>query len=367
MQSPRRVGQNAPVAATNLELTPADVGIGHLFWLINDAIVVGDATTGRIVLWNPGAERVFGYTKDEAVGMPLAALVPPRMRDQHDEGLNRFAETGTITLTEPGRRIEVQALTASGEERWIELSLAPVPADIDGRYVVACIRDITQRRTAQDALRSFVDIAAHDLRSPLTAVTGGLQLLRAVQPEFTPQAEEVLAIIERRTQAVSNLVTDLLDLAQIDAGQPVHTQSVRVADALETIAAVVPEGDFAVEIEPADLAVTVDPTHLQRILTNLATNAVQHGEPPLKIGAAEAAGGVVEIVVCDSGPGVPADLRPMMFERFARRNAGGTGLGLAIARGLTEANGGTLRYERVGDDSCFVLSLPADKSLVELG
>lgn len=340
-------------------LRPVDLGIGELFWLINDAVIVGDAATGSVVLWNPGAERMFGYAAAVAVGMPLAAIVPPRLRDAHQQGLSRFGDTGEIILTPPGENVEVPALRADGTEFWVELSLGVVPADLEGSYVVACIRDVTARRTAQENLRNFVAVAAHDLRSPLSALTGGLSVLRRAQPELTLAAETVLSLLERQAQALTALTSDLLDVARIDAGELAPASAeVLVLEIAEVAATLTGEPPAAVEVCPTDLRVTADPAHVQRILFNLVANAARHGAPPITIRAAPA-GAFVEIEVCDAGPGVPAGFETSLFNRFARTGeSAGTGLGLAIARGLAQANGGDIRYQRnTPTGSRFVVTL----------
>jgi PAS domain-containing protein len=83
-------------------LTPADLGIGRLFSEIRDAVVVGDATTGRIALWNPAAERLFGYTADEAIGHPIEMLMPHAVRERHRAGLAHYRSTGHGQLVDGG-------------------------------------------------------------------------------------------------------------------------------------------------------------------------------------------------------------------------------------------------------------------------
>lgn len=349
-----------PGGGASVRINPSDLGIGALFALINDAVVVGEARTGQIVLWNPGAQRIFGYTPDEVIGKPLATLVPERMRASHEGGLRRFAESGVINLTKPGETIEVPAVTATGEEILVELSLAAIPSDVDGKFVIACIRDVTERHRAQETLRNFVAVAAHDLRSPLTALSGGLDIFRSVAPELSEQADEVLAIVERQADAITRLVLDLLDVAQLDA-QQVEPRPARVLlrETMDLAGALVADATFTITVEPNDLAVTADPTHTQRILVNLAANASRHGSPPFTMHAARR-GDAVEIRVHDSGAGVPAEFEAVLFDRFARQGMhAGSGLGLAIARGLARANGGDVRYEGSGDGASFVVTLPA--------
>ena len=144
-------------------LVPADLGIGALFTRIREAVVVGDATTGRIILWNPAAERIFGRTADEAVGQPLESLVPEELRDAHRAGLARYAATGTGAIIDNDRAVELPALRGDGTTLYVELSLSaldPIPAV--RRPVLAVIRDVTERKRAESLrLELAKEQAAH--------------------------------------------------------------------------------------------------------------------------------------------------------------------------------------------------------------
>jgi PAS domain S-box-containing protein len=131
---------------TSALLSPADLGIGRLFQHARDAVIVADAAAGRIVLWNPAAETVFGYTAEEAVGMPIEALVPPALKSRHRVGLANFNATGHGSIIDGRRVVEVPALRKSGRQIVVELSLSPIEdASVDGRYALAIVRDVTER------------------------------------------------------------------------------------------------------------------------------------------------------------------------------------------------------------------------------
>jgi PAS domain S-box-containing protein len=179
-------------------LAPADVGIGRLFQDVRDAVIVADASTGRIVLWNPAAETVFAYTAQEAVGMPIEVLVPRALQPQHRAGLAHYYATGHGAIIDGRRVVEVPAIRRSGEQIVVELSLSPVEdATIAGRYALAIIRDVTERSRLRaaadrhlreiqalysadevlhrslridDVLRGLVDVATEILRADKTSV-----------------------------------------------------------------------------------------------------------------------------------------------------------------------------------------------------
>jgi PAS domain S-box-containing protein len=348
------------------ELSPEDVGIGRLFDMVTDAIVVGDARTGRIVLWNCAAERLFGYTRTQALGMPLHALVPADLRDDHMRGLERFTRAGTLGNEMRTQTVELPAVTSDGSQRWVELSLTPIDnvASFD-RLVLALVRDVTERRrnqdqlsAANDAVRQFVALAAHDLRSPLTAIRGAVDLLRRTDAGASVRME-LLDLLDRQSAALTSMVAALLELSTIDAGGDApRPRAVVVADLISDCVAGL-GADVMVRITPGDLVVFADPEHLRRILTNLLTNAVRHGDPPVEL-EAEPVGDGVRLRIRDAGSGLDVQVADRAFDRFIRGpRSAGTGLGLAIVKGLTEANGGTVHYEdSTPHGACFVVELP---------
>jgi PAS domain S-box-containing protein len=140
-------------------LEPADVGIGRLFWVIREAVIVGSVETGRIVLWNPAAEKLFGYSAAEAVGLSLEALVPERLRSRHRVGLRAYGRTGHGPLIDRALPIEVPALRKDGAEIVVELTLNPLE-DVAGgdRYVLAILREVTERASLLETLREQANL-----------------------------------------------------------------------------------------------------------------------------------------------------------------------------------------------------------------
>ncbi|HEX5913778.1 MAG TPA: PAS domain S-box protein, partial [Rubrobacter sp.] len=138
-------------------MQPQDLGIGKLFWMIRDAVIVAEARSQQIVLWNPTAAKIFGYSTSEALELRIEALVPEHLKAAHRAGIARYAETGHGTFIDSDAPLELPALRQSGEEIYVELSLSPIEpvygADGDGRFVLAIVRDITERKRAGEALR----------------------------------------------------------------------------------------------------------------------------------------------------------------------------------------------------------------------
>jgi PAS domain S-box-containing protein len=137
------LGHQAPIAR------PDDFGIGRLFWHIHEAVIVADTTDGRILLWNPAAEAMFGYTAEEAAGLTVEALVPDYLRDHHLAGITRYRATGHGALINRSTAIELPARCKDGTELLIELSLTAVAEGPDPRrHVMAIVRDVSERQLA---------------------------------------------------------------------------------------------------------------------------------------------------------------------------------------------------------------------------
>jgi len=135
------------------EFKPEDFGIGKLFTRIQDAVIVGDARDGRIVLWNPGAERLFGYGREEAFNMYLHALVPEEFREAHLAGLERFNRTGRGDLIDSSQIVELPALRKDGARIDIEFSLSRIGGANEHLtpFVMAILRDVSFRKAAEKA------------------------------------------------------------------------------------------------------------------------------------------------------------------------------------------------------------------------
>ncbi|MEO7555279.1 MAG: PAS domain-containing sensor histidine kinase [Acidimicrobiales bacterium] len=350
---------------------PEEYGVGRLFWMTSEAIVVADLHSQEIALWNPAAEQLFGYTPAEALGMPLEVLVPEHLLGDHLAGIRRYRDGGQPVLV-GGAAKAVPATTKAGERRDVSLSLTDVsPSGSIRRYVLAIIRDVTahlraerELAAANDAMREFIATASHDLRTPLASVLGFGKLLLDDAATSADERRQFAEAIVRGAEGAARLVDDLLTLSQIRAAvltprpEPVAlAAAVRVAceQAVSSAELVVDES----------LVVLADPDHLERMLVNYLSNAERYGAPPVHVRAV-AVGETVEVRVCDGGPGVPEGFVERLFHSFARASPSrrdGTGLGLSIVKGLAAVNDGRAFYESNDPTgSCFGIVLPAAPS-----
>jgi signal transduction histidine kinase len=256
----------------------------------------------------------------------------------------------------------VEQLTRRLErERRARKSAEAVAEETTSRLYLA----FEELKALNDSMRDFVAIAAHDLRSPLTAISGFASLLTEQWEAFDEgERRDMVARIERSSHSLVRLAEDLLTVSRIEAGAlETKTEVIELGRAITeaTQNFVDNAAEISVVVE-GDLRIEVDPSHLERILTNFVANALKYGGPPIHI-AASPFDGFVDIRIRDHGEGVPQDFVPRLFGRFARaeRSAGatpGTGLGLSIVRGLAEANGGEVWYEpNHPRGSCFAVRL----------
>jgi len=225
-------------------------------------------------------------------------------------------------------------------------------------------------REVNDAMQSFIDTAAHDLRSPLASMVGFSSLLATNWAVLSEQNRlKFVTTIDRQAHKLTWLVNDLLTLSSIEGGV-LNTQpeTIVLAEAINACLAAssTDTGSVSVSCCP-DLVVWADPLHLGRIIDNYVQNAFKYGVPPVRIEAAPC-DDMVEIRVLDDGPGVPPEFEAKLFSKFARadlpstRRTTGTGLGLSIVRGLAEANGGRAQYRAdAPHGSCFSVLLPTDE------
>lgn len=224
--------------------------------------------------------------------------------------------------------------------------------------------------SANRLLSDTVGMIGHDIRQPLAVTLGYLEHLRGhLHDTPTDVLEQQLDRVHGAARRIRRLLDDVLSMATLDSGQLVVSPLPLDLDALLADVAVELDGIDGVGVALAadstpGLRVVADGFHLRQALVNLGVNAKRYGQPPLEITARQH-GGHVEVCVRDRGTGVPADLLPRLFQRFARgdnqseRSSGSTGLGLYLVRRLVEANGGTVRYEhRQGGGASFTVTLP---------
>ncbi|HEU4994572.1 MAG TPA: PAS domain S-box protein [Gemmatimonadaceae bacterium] len=331
----------------------------------------------RITVFNEGAEKIYGYSKREAIGMRLGKLIPERFRAIHDEHFARFA-AGRELARPMGERREIFGLRKNGEEFPAEASISKVAVG-GATFFSVVVRDITQRKNVEEALRRAVTarddvlgIVAHDLRNPLNTILMQSELLERPGPEPERRDQTPRLVLTRSAKRMNHLIQDLLDVAAIEAGQ-LKVRRERLSaldlthDALEAQRPLAASSGLEMRLEVGEDVGDVwgDRGRLLQVFENLIGNAIKFTKEGGRITlSAEPKENEVVFAVADTGCGIAPENVPHAFERFwqaaTRASRLGAGLGLPITRGIVEAHGGRIWVESaVGRGSTFFFTIPA--------
>jgi PAS domain S-box-containing protein len=341
-----------------------------------DAIVVSDAT-GAVVLLNDEASRLLGYSRENLLGRNVTTLL--------SEGSGATGPAEAMQQDTSAR--EGWALRGNGSMIAVDVRNSCV-ATTEGTLTFTSIRDATERRRVEDVLRTALDrereatahlrkldetknailnAVSHELRTPLTAILGFTELMQS--PEIRnddAMMDDLVGRLDGSSQRLGRLLQDLLDLSRLEHGNIEPQRKRRAIDDL------VKASLFDLELQDHPLTVSrsvgtcvVDPTHFERIVQNLVANAVKYTPPgtPITVTARPEVGEGVTIAVDDEGPGVPANMRAVIFEPFTRLGDGkftqGTGVGLALVDRFAKMHGGRAWLtENDGGGAAFRVYLP---------
>lgn len=329
----------------------------------DDAIFSKDSNA-VLTSWNPAAERLYGYTAEEAIGQSVRILIPPSRVGEERVILDR------ILADESVEHYETERVTKDGQIVHVSITASPIHdkhGGVIGASVIA--RDIRERRRFVEMekeleRKEFVNVVAHELRGPLAAIAGASHFLAEDPGAVRDDRKPLVEILTRQTAHLQELIKDLLDLSRLESGRfTVTLQDVSLDEVVETAVASVPvPEEKTISVDVDGLRVMADPFRLQQILTNLITNAYKYGGEQVTL-TAKLIDNAIELCVTDNGAGLTLDDIEDAFEPFVRgkeARASGSGLGLAITRGLAEAMGGSIRYEEASPHGAsFTCSLLA--------
>jgi PAS domain S-box-containing protein len=186
---------------TSERLRPKDLGIGKLFERIQDAVIVADAKTQRIVLWNLAAAKMFGYSTSEALELKVEVLVPEHLKSNHRAGIARYAKTGHGPYVDSDAPLDLPAVRKDGEEISVELSLSPIsPVDDadggEGQFVLAIIRDVTRRKQAEEAIRQLNQNLENRVKERTSQLEAAIAELESSQQELRQSEERFRLLVE---------------------------------------------------------------------------------------------------------------------------------------------------------------------------
>ena len=339
-----------------------------------DAIVSKDLN-GVVKSWNNAAEAMFQYTAAEMIGKSIRTIIPADRQAEEDEVLSKIRAGVPVTHFETVRQRK------DGSPVEISLSVSPVK-DAGGRIIGASkiARDITvQKQLLRELAETsrvkdeFLATLSHELRTPLNAVLGYTQMLRSGNIA-EDRRRQVVEIIERNAQLLSQLVSDVLDVSSVVTGKlRLRLAGVDLRDIVgSSVEIVQPSADakgltITITSPEAALIVRGDADRLHQVFWNLLANAVKFTPRDGRIAlTVTRERNEARVDVTDTGIGVPPEFLQRLFERFtqvetgSRRETGGLGLGLALVRYFVEAHGGRVTASSPGEGqgSTFSVLLP---------
>jgi PAS domain S-box-containing protein len=354
-------------------LEASEVRYRRLFETAQDAILILDGDSGKIIDSNPFLGDLLGYSPDELLGKELWEIGLFQDIEANRAAFLQLQEKGYIRYedlplqTKDGRRVSVEFVSNVYQ--------------VEGRLVIQCnIRDISERKRAEAALQEadrrkdeFLAMLAHELRNPLAPLSHALHVMRLKGTDDT-DLQWARDVAERQVQQLTRLVDDLLDVSRISRGQinlqmePVDMAAV-VARAVEISRPLIDARKHSLELSLPEQAVRVkgDLIRLAQVLSNLLNNAAKYTPEGGCIAlSVESTAGEAVLRVRDTGVGIASDMLSHIFEMFTQvqasldRSEGGLGIGLSLVRSLVEMHDGTVaaHSEGHGHGSEFVVRLP---------
>ena len=367
-----------------------------------DGIIIIDEQ-GTIESFNPAAAEVFGYTREEVIGKNLKLLMPEPFASEHDGYLENYKKTRQTSIL--GQRRELTGLHKNGTTFDIELTVNKFQLD-SGIKFTGIVRDISEKKKieqdmiharqeaekANTAKSQFLSQMSHELRTPLNAILGFAQImdrdLEDMEPEFR---QECVDHILKGGEHLLKLINDVLDLSRIETGNlSVSMEPTELAPLIREVLTLSEPLTMTSQINliddifsDTDYIVQADRVRLRQILLNLVSNAIKYNRPhgTVTLSCLSEGENRLRISVTDTGPGIPEEQYPLLFQPFHRLEneetyIEGTGIGLTICQKLADLMGGEIHMKsEVGIGSTFSIDLslstetpvqPQTKSTVDI-
>lgn len=332
----------------------------------SDDAIVGKTLDGIITSWNAAAERLFGYSPQEAIGKHITLIIPVELYREEEEIIAklrqgiRIQHYETVRLRKDGTRIEVS------------LSISPVKDETDKIIGAAKIaRDISERRELERRKDEFISMASHELKTPVTALKGFTQVLqRRFQSRHDAESVRFLARMDAQINKLTTLIGDMLDLSKMRNGQLEYRMerfdlAELVREIVENVQETTQTHHLLLE-KAVEVQVYGDRDRIGQVLINLLTNAIKYSPSAERIMVRMAVHeGSALVSVQDFGIGISQSYQESIFQRYyqvnepAEKTYPGLGIGLYIARQIIERHQGRLWVQsRKGEGSIFRFSLP---------
>lgn len=323
-----------------------------------------------IVMFNHAAERMFGYSRADALGQPLDRFIPARFREAHRRHVENFGGSG-VTARKMGALGTVTGLKAGGEEFPVEASISQVAVE-GKRFYTVILRDLTERRRMEEQLRRTERIAelgtvasgmAHEIGTPMNVILGRAEYLldRVREEPVRKGLQTIIVQVERITRVMNQLLA--FTRRKPPMRGPLDLKTV-VENTVEMFHERLAKTHTRLELNLAPLcpAVWADADQISQVLINLIMNAL-HAMPEqgtLRIGL-EPRTGHVALSVSDTGQGIPPEIVGRIFEPFftTKEFGKGTGLGLTVVKGIVDEHQGSIAVQsEPGKGTTFTILLP---------
>ncbi len=336
---------------------------------------------GLITLFNPAAEKMFGYKKEEILGQPLDRIMPEQYRYTHRQYIQSYFTTGKPDGI-IGSTVELPALRSDGQIFQIELSLSAGSLGNE-QFVIAVARDITERKKIQleqdelikkvdninKELKEFVSIVSHDLKAPLRGIkTLANWILSDSSDKLSDQANEQMILLLERVERMYSLIEGTLQYSRAGLTEEKKVQVNLNQFVPEIINMVVPPENIKVTIETELPVIECEEVHIMQIFQNLFSNAIKYMDKQqgwIKVGCLEE-DGFWKFNVTDNGPGIEKQNFEKIFKIFQALPTSpdfeGTGVGLTVTKKIVELYNGRIWVEsKVGEGSTFFFTFPKQK------
>lgn len=351
-----------------------------------DAIIMINEQ-GDVVLFNPAAEELFGYSLAEVKGRDMGDLIiPEKYRSAHNQDIKHYLETGEGTFS--NNRIEIEGIHKNGNVFDMELAIKDIEGP-NGKLFIGYARDITKRKQAEKDLleakenaevanrakASFLAMISHEIRTPLNGVLGIVGLLD--DGSLNTQQKKLIKTANRSGRSLMNIINDVLNFSKLEAGKlELETTSFMIDPLVDSVISLL---HTEAKENSIDLSYSInsnvpkllygDIDRIRQILLNLAANAVkftQNGSVIISIkNIGSKTSPIIRFLVKDTGIGIPKDKHNLIFSEFTTidasnaRKFGGTGLGLAISKALVSAMNGTIDFKSAkGKGASFWFDIP---------
>lgn len=344
------------------EKNAAEDKFAKAFRACPNPIAIATYESGQILEVNESFLQMSGYSALEIIDKTLEQIYSPSALTVYQQALSKSDTQGFV------RNLELEFPTKSGPIKTVLLSMELI--ELDGtKCTLQILNDITERKRLEN---EFISLVSHELRTPMTSTIGALDLLNSGQlGTLSDRGKQILQVAIRNSERLIRLVNDILDLERMKSGKIVIEPAEcnlkpLLVQATQTMQAMATKVEVELVLEPCDVVLSLDSDRLLQTLTNLLSNGIKFTQAGGKVKLkAIVKNNICQILVQDTGRGIPEDKLESIFERFQQvdasdsRSKGGIGLGLAICRHIVEGHNGKIWVESVlGKGSAFYIELP---------